>query len=63
VAGGDDIEGELALEFGDRLLLGAAATDERVEGRQQQRQGVIGLITQPLVVVTLVVMAVVGFMT
>src|SRR5438128_11403687 len=38
VAGRDDIEGELALEFGDRLLLGAAAADEGVERRQRQRQ-------------------------
>src|SRR5262245_51961027 len=28
VSGRDDIERELALEFGDRFLLGAAATDE-----------------------------------
>ena len=38
VAGRDDIEGELALEFGDRLLLGASAADEGVERRQRQRQ-------------------------
>jgi len=38
VARRDDIEGELALELGDGLLLGAAAADERVQGRQIQRQ-------------------------
>ncbi len=38
VAGRDDVERELALEFGDRLLLGAPAADEGVERRQRQRQ-------------------------
>jgi hypothetical protein len=38
VAGRDDVERELALEFGDRLLLGAAAADEGVERWQRQRQ-------------------------
>ena len=36
VARGDDVEGELALELGDRLLLGAAAADEGVQGGQVQ---------------------------
>src|SRR5712664_4037284 len=34
VARGDDIERELALEFGEGLLLGASAADERVQRRQ-----------------------------
>jgi len=34
VPGRDDIEGELALEFGQGLLLGAPAADEGVQGRQ-----------------------------
>jgi hypothetical protein len=38
VAGRDDVERERALEFGDRLLLGAAAADEGVERWQRQRQ-------------------------
>src|SRR5262245_24816392 len=38
VAGVHDIEGKLALELSDRLLLGAAAADEGVERRQRQRQ-------------------------
>src|SRR2546426_9501530 len=33
VVGGDDVEGELALELGKGLLLGAAATDESEERR------------------------------
>src|SRR5262245_45485502 len=36
VTGGDDVEGELALEFRDRLLLSTAAADEGVEGRQRE---------------------------
>src|SRR2546422_5536201 len=40
VAGRDDIEGELALEFRDRLLLSPPAADERVE--RGQRQGQVG---------------------
>src|SRR2546428_9330476 len=39
VTGRDDIESELALEFGDRLLLRAPAADEGVERWQRQRQG------------------------
>src|SRR5262250_316754 len=38
VTGRDDLERELTLEFGDRLLLSAPAADERVERRQRQRQ-------------------------
>src|SRR6266436_5311085 len=38
VARGNDVQSELALELGDRLLLRAAAADEGVEGRQVQRQ-------------------------
>jgi hypothetical protein len=38
VARGNDVQRELALELGDRLLLRAAAADEGVEGRQVQRQ-------------------------
>src|SRR5438128_6339037 len=38
MAGRDDVEGELALEFGDCLLLGAPAADEGIERRQRQRQ-------------------------
>jgi hypothetical protein len=38
VPGRDDVEGELALEFGDGLLLRAPAADEGVERRQRQRQ-------------------------
>jgi len=38
VARGDDVEGELPLEFGDGLFLGAAATDEGVQGRQGERE-------------------------
>src|SRR4029450_9036664 len=34
VARGDDVEGELALELGDRFLLRAPATDEGVKGGQ-----------------------------
>ena len=40
VAGGDDIEGELALEFREGLFLGAPAANESIEGRQ--RQGHVG---------------------
>lgn len=36
VIGRDDIEGELLLELADRLLLGAAATDEGEEGREAE---------------------------
>ena len=38
VTGRDDIEGELALEFRDRLLLSTPAADEGVERWQRQRQ-------------------------
>ncbi len=34
VARGDDVQSELALELGQGLLLGAAAADEGVQGRQ-----------------------------
>src|SRR5262245_34024686 len=34
---GHDIQGELALEFGDRLLLRSPAAAERVEGGQVER--------------------------
>ena len=34
----DDIESELALELGERLLLGAPAADEGVQGRTIQGQ-------------------------
>ena len=40
VAGRHDVEGKLALEFRERLLLRAAAPDERVERRE--RQGHVG---------------------
>ena len=36
VGGRDDVEGELALEFGQGLLLGAAPVAEGVEGREVQ---------------------------
>ena len=36
VAGRDDIEGELALEFGDGLFLRAATADKGVQGGQIQ---------------------------
>src|SRR3989441_10396687 len=45
VVGGDDVERELALEFGEGLLLGAPATDEGEERREAQghvgRDGVV----------------------
>src|SRR4030095_12090419 len=37
----DDVEGKLALEFGDGLLLGPAAADEGVEGRQRKWLGCV----------------------
>src|SRR5713101_58350 len=48
---GDDVEGELTLKLGDRLLLGAAATDEGVQGWQVQGQigGDGGVLEVPVV--------------
>lgn len=39
VGGRDDIEGELALQFGQGLLLGATPTHEGVQGGKVQGEG------------------------